>query len=504
MKKLFIAVTLITAPFAASAQATFANNAPSVTNYLGFDPAISVIELPIVNGNGAIGFYTQPTGVLTPQRRLWIGINGRLWLNLPIALPETTFGIRPRSSIGLNIVAPGTLDNPAPSVISAQFAPDLGTFTNIGALANINSASPSLANQGFRAFVRGATKFNIAVRAIAQDASSGDLEYANIGVLGTALETGVGSKAVNYGVRGEACGGDINIAVYGAKVPLADPDVVCGSGVPSQNYAGYFAGPLISGTEINPSDQNLKTNIEPIANATALLNQIVPKTYYFNIEEFGFMGLPENKQYGLISQEVEQVLPDVVIDYVHPAQFGLDGETVSPQVEVKGMAYKQFIPLLIAAFNEQSTLLNAKSDQVTELQSEVEDLQSQLQQMQQQMASMLTVVQAMQAKTNNCCNDGSSGSLTTPAGTTEGVKLLQNTPNPFDTHTRVDFTLPTDAYVVLELSDAHGRPLRRLVDGQMNAGPQSIMLDGSSLAPGMYFYTVYANGEFITKKMVKR
>ncbi len=116
---------------------------------------------------------------------------------------------------------------------------------------------------------------------------------------------------------------------------------------------------------------------------------------------------------------------------------------------------------------------------------------------------MLTVVQAMQAKANNCCNDGSSGSLTAPANSTEGIKLMQNVPNPFDTQTRIDFTLPTDAYVVLELSDAQGRPLRRLVDGQMNAGPQSIMLDGSSLAPGMYFYTVYANGELITKKMVK-
>ncbi len=168
------------------------------------------------------------------------------------------------------------------------------------------------------------------------------------------------------------------------------------------------------------------------------------------------------------------------------------------------MRYNDLTAILIAGFNGQTVIVANQATLIEDQSTEILELKSQLHTMQQQMASMLTVVQAMQAKTNNCCNDGSTSSLITPAGTTEGVKLLQNTPNPFDTHTRIDFTLPTGAYVVLEPSHVQGRPLRRLVDGQMNAGPQSIMLDGSSLAPGMYFYTVYANGELITKKMVKK
>jgi hypothetical protein len=119
---------------------------------------------------------------------------------------------------------------------------------------------------------------------------------------------------------------------------------------------------------------------------------------------------------------------------------------------------------------------------------------------------MVASFQMMQAKTQNCCqqqNQGEQGWNQAPADAGE-IELAQNIPNPFDTHTRIDFTLPAQAQVVLELSDATGRPLRRLIDGTMAQGPHSITLNGSTLAPGVYFYNVYANGQMVTKKMVKK
>jgi|GEM_PF-6143238 len=50
----------------------------------------------------------------------------------------------------------------------------------------------------------------------------------------------------------------------------------------------------------------------------------------------------------------------------------------------------------------------------------------------------------------------------------------------------------------------NGRPIERLVDGMMGAGKHSIQWDGSRLASGMYFYTLYANGTLLTKKMIKK
>ncbi len=496
MKKLFIAVTLITAPFAASAQATFADNAPSVTNYLGFTNG-STDALQIRNGNAPIQFYTQNS------LRMFLGNNGRLWLNTGI-IGQTTFGIRPMDRHGLNILPWGATT--VANHYSARFSSQNATQRNFGAHADINSAIPARFNMGFYGQTRGGVPLNIAVRGLAGDGfvSATNGQPGNIGVLGTAYESGGGLIGINYGVRGEACGGRTNIGVYGTITPLADTAFTCGTGG-ATNYAGYFAGPLIgSQPDINPSDENLKSDIQDITNARNILSQLQAKTYYFNLEQYGFMGLPEGKQFGLISQHVEEVLPELVKQYIHPAQYSLDAEMISEEVTVKGLVYQQLIPILVAGVNELNETIEAKDSQISELQEKLQSQSEKLAALQQQMASMLTVVQAMQAKTNSCCNDGSTGSLLAPNNTTEGVKLLQNTPNPFDTHTRVDFTLPTDAYVVLELSDAQGRPLRRLVDGQMNAGPQSIMLDGNSLAPGMYFYTVYANGEFITKKMVKR
>jgi hypothetical protein len=57
--------------------------------------------------------------------------------------------------------------------------------------------------------------------------------------------------------------------------------------------------------------------------------------------------------------------------------------------------------------------------------------------------------------------------------------------------------------VILEISDAQGRPLRTLIDGKMGGGNHTTTFDGSGLASGIYYYSLYANGELITKRMMK-
>ncbi len=58
--------------------------------------------------------------------------------------------------------------------------------------------------------------------------------------------------------------------------------------------------------------------------------------------------------------------------------------------------------------------------------------------------------------------------------------------------------------MVLEISDSQGRKLEKLMDGHMGAGTHSITWDGSRYSPGMYYYSLYANGQLLTKKMIKR
>ncbi len=329
-----------------------------------------------------------------------------------------------------------------------------------------------------------------------------------VGVWGECVET----AQDGYGLYGKSTGlntGGDNIGVYGEA-----------SNGTFGNYAFYAAGTPTSTTPpLTLSDESVKTNISTIDNASDLINQMQPRSYSYIQDGNESLHLNEGLHFGFIAQELQPVLPEVVAPFYHPAQFDTLGNELSPRRELLGIKYNDIIPILVEAvkesngvISEQAGIIENQSAQLEAQAATIAELESKVEAMEQKMESMFTIMQSVQTKTNNCCsfgsaqepNDGSTGSLPAPTDAIEGVKLMQNVPNPFDTTTRIDFILPADANVVLELSDVNGRPLRRLIDGQMNAGSQSIVLNGSSLAPGTYFYTVYANGEMITKKMVKK
>src|SRR5690606_23734587 len=96
----------------------------------------------------------------------------------------------------------------------------------------------------------------------------------------------------------------------------------------------------------------------------------------------------------------------------------------------------------------------------------------QLEQMQNDMQSVLAAVQSMQQKTANCCAQNTE--IGVPGGmineNQQELKLQQNVPNPFDDQTGIAFKLPNEADVILEITDAAGRPLERLIDGKMSSG----------------------------------
>jgi hypothetical protein len=80
--------------------------------------------------------------------------------------------------------------------------------------------------------------------------------------------------------------------------------------------------------------------------------------------------------------------------------------------------------------------------------------------------------------------------------------LQQNYPNPFNPSTRIEFSIPNAEFVNLKIYDILGREILNLVDEEMQPGLHFVELDASSLASGIYFYTLKA-GEFLaTKKMI--
>jgi len=82
------------------------------------------------------------------------------------------------------------------------------------------------------------------------------------------------------------------------------------------------------------------------------------------------------------------------------------------------------------------------------------------------------------------------------------VSLSQNYPNPFNPTTVIRYELPAQAAVSLKVFNVLGQEVANLVNTTQAAGRYQVTVDGSTLASGLYIYTLKAGGFFSTMKMV--
>ena len=80
--------------------------------------------------------------------------------------------------------------------------------------------------------------------------------------------------------------------------------------------------------------------------------------------------------------------------------------------------------------------------------------------------------------------------------------LSQNYPNPFNPITKINYALPTDSHVRLDIYNILGQKVATLIDGNQKAGYKTARWDAGSFSSGIYFYRLQA-GDFVqTRKMV--
>jgi len=126
----------------------------------------------------------------------------------------------------------------------------------------------------------------------------------------------------------------------------------------SGSYTGTFTvtGAIRSTSDITAyySDERLKQDITPIANALDKIVQISGVTYRSNdvAKEHGYTN--DKLQYGVIAQEIEAIMPEIVV----PAPFDIakneeTGEEYSKTGEnYKTVQYEKIIPLLIESIKQ--------------------------------------------------------------------------------------------------------------------------------------------------------
>ena len=85
--------------------------------------------------------------------------------------------------------------------------------------------------------------------------------------------------------------------------------------------------------------------------------------------------------------------------------------------------------------------------------------------------------------------------------------LFQNYPNPFNPSTLISYALPKASLVTVKIYDMLGREIRTLINGQQNAGVNSIQWNGennygSKVSSGTYIYMLKAGDFTLAKKMI--
>jgi hypothetical protein len=77
-----------------------------------------------------------------------------------------------------------------------------------------------------------------------------------------------------------------------------------------------------------------------------------------------------------------------------------------------------------------------------------------------------------------------------------------NYPNPFNPTTIINYALPTDAKVKINIYDIVGREITTLVDEFQSAGEHRAFFDARDLPSGIYFYRVQALGQSTSGKLL--
>ncbi len=316
-----------------------------------------------------------------------------------------------------------------------------------------------------------------------------DSSWRNVGVQGSAyspgkMPAGTYAPKFNIGVAGWSGDNVGGSAIHGFQsvYPLTHASIFGGAGnmdvglysTPSTFYAGWFDGDvMINGVGYNTSfgvftsDRRFKKEIKSIENASEIIAQLNPSTYYMKTDNEYGLHFSSKKQYGFISQEVEKIIPDLVTEVHKPASVDNDGKEVTKAVDYKGLDYMAFIALLTKGMQEQ--------------QKKIEELAATNQEMRQQMQQ--TGLQQL-------------NSVET------GFQMSQNVPNPFTRETVVNYTIPasvSNAYMAVY--DLTGKQITTFPINQK--GSSSITITSEKLAAGIYIYSIVADGKVMdSKRMV--
>jgi hypothetical protein len=490
----------------------------------------------VLLGNGTWGLPLPSNAITSAANGAWINANNQIeWgtqaLTHDTQIPMDAYKILFNTGVNASntVTIGGSSYNPSARLSISNDNLSTGIFVRSYAYNGVNIPSrtgvksyASNANQlygtysyalmgqrvhGQYALAQSGSNYTCGVRALASSSITTSLNFGgDFGATGTTYFENVGVRAeadgcVKQNIGGmfrSGAGGAMSIGVYGeANVP----DTYIG-----QAYAGYFAGAVLTsgGSLWGASDQTFKDSIQALVNTDSVLMQL--ETVSFNYKQTGNaqqLNLPKGIRFGVLAQQVEQVIPSIVREVTHPAMYDTAGVEMSAAFTYKVVDMSQLVPLMLADLQKKTTVMEMMNVQIDSLEATVGALTNRLDLLENCLSTLIPGMCAQQSALPINVTNGTANVQTIGLSDSKAVVLDQNVPNPFAESTVIRFHIPASVVKAqLHFYDAAGKLVNTIeVNGR---GDGQISVFAQDLSSGTYTYALVADAQVIdTKRMIK-
>jgi hypothetical protein len=329
--------------------------------------------------------------------------------------------------------------------------------TAIGSNALYRASGSYNTALGYRALFTNTTGYNNTAIGYCADVSPGYIYNA----------TAIGSGALVSGSNEVRIGNSNVIRIGGAVVwsTFSDGRIKKNikADVPGLNFINRL-NPVTYNLDLDIMDELLKPNqAEKMVRDS--LKQMKSQEQIEN-EKKAKEAKEKKIQTGFVAQEVEQTAKSINYDF-----SGVDVD----ETGVYSLRYAEFVVPLVKAVQELS-------DQNEQLQKQIDELTG-------------------SNKNAFLRSAASEANLTGISTLAQQCTLSQNTPNPFTDQTEIKYFVANgveDAFICI--FDMQGKMIQKL---DVQAGQNSIFIEGYQLQAGMYLYSLVADGQEVdTKRMI--
>jgi len=114
----------------------------------------------------------------------------------------------------------------------------------------------------------------------------------------------------------------------------------------------------------NLTDSVIRKNVHHIPNPLESINRLEPRVYEYDVKNYKDLKLPAGRQYGFLTENLQEVFPDMVKTENRSYLFGKNNYRTA---KIKTVDAESLVPVLVASIQQ----LQAQIDQ---LKSEIQQL----------------------------------------------------------------------------------------------------------------------------------